>query len=174
MEYRDKVFYIVEIQGLYNINQISLVDADVESNDMDSGDEKQESKFCMIVEKQQSAWDTVQCDILELRAEEGNIVNPGGHMPPGLNRGEKGEKPDNPNKPVKPDNPGTEDSADKKANEANKGTHKYSYDSLNRMTGSNIAGTTTSYTYDTLGNLVLETTGNKVVDYQYNDIVNIG
>ena len=71
-------------------------------------------------------------------------------MPPGLNRGEKGEKPDNPNKPTKPDNPGTEDNTDKQANKANKGTHKYTYDSLNRMTTSNIAGTTTTYTYDTL------------------------
>ena len=102
--------------------------------------------------------------------EDGTIVNPGGNTPPGLNRGEKGEKPDNPNKPVKPDNPGTEDSADKKANKANKGTHKYGYDSLNRMTSSNIAGTTTTYTYDTLGNLVLEKTKNKVVDYQYNEL----
>ena len=102
--------------------------------------------------------------------EDGNIVNPGGHMPPGLNRGEKGEKPDNPNKPEKPDNPGSEDSADKKANKANKGTHEYGYDSLNRMISSNIAGTTTSYTYDTLGNLVLEKAKNKVVDYQYNEL----
>jgi len=53
LEYGNKVFYILEIQGLYDINQISLVDTDVESNDMDGGDEKQESKFCMIVEKQQ-------------------------------------------------------------------------------------------------------------------------
>ena len=102
--------------------------------------------------------------------EDGTIVNPGGNTPPGLNRGEKGEKPDNSNKPVKPDNPGTEDSTDKKANKANKGTHKYDYDSLNRMTSSNIAGTTTTYTYDTLGNLVLEKTKNKVVDYQYNEL----
>ena len=102
--------------------------------------------------------------------EDGNIVNPGGHMPPGLNRGEKGEKPDNPNKPDKPDNPGTEDSADQTANKANKGTHKYGYDSLNRMTSSNIAGTVTTYTYDTLGNLILEKTKNTVVDYQYNEL----
>jgi RHS repeat-associated protein len=93
--------------------------------------------------------------------EDGTIVNPGGHMPPGLNRGEKEEK---------PDNPGTEDSADKKANQAGKGTHKYGYDSLNRMTSSNIAGTTTTYTYDTLGNLVLEKSKNDVVDYQYNEL----
>lgn len=53
--------------------------------------------------------------------EDGNIVNPGGHMPPALNRGDKGEKPDNPNKP---DNPRTEDKTDKQANKANKGTHK--------------------------------------------------
>ncbi len=102
--------------------------------------------------------------------EDGNIVNPGGHMPPGLNRGEKEEKPDNPNKPDKPDNPGTEDSADKTANKANKGTHQYGYDSLNRMTSSNIAGTVTTYTYETLGNLVLEKSKNKVVDYQYNEL----
>ena len=102
--------------------------------------------------------------------EDGTIVNPGGNTPPGLNRGEKIEKPDNPNKPEKPDNPGTEDSTDKKANKANKGTHKYGYDNLNRMTSSNIAGTTTTYTYDTLGNLVLEKTKNKVVDYQYNEL----
>ena len=102
--------------------------------------------------------------------EDGNIVNPGGHMPPGLNRGEKGEKPDNPNKPEKPDNPGSEDNTDKQANKANKGTHKYTYDELNRMITSNIAGTTTTYTYDTLGNLVLEKAKNHVVDYQYNEL----
>ncbi len=101
---------------------------------------------------------------------DSNIVNPGGHMPPGLNRGEKGEKPDNPNKPTKPDNPGTEDNTDKQANKANKGTHKYTYDELNRMTTSSIAGTTTTYTYDTLGNLVLEKAKNHVVDYQYNEL----
>ena len=38
------------------------------------------------------------------------------------------------------------------------------------MTSSNTAGTTTTYTYDTLGNLVLEKTKNKVVDYQYNEL----
>ncbi len=101
---------------------------------------------------------------------DGSIVNPGGHMPPGLNRGEKGEKPNNPNKPEKPDNPGTEDNTDKQANKANKGTHKYTYDELNRMITSNIAGTTTTYTYDTLGNLVLEKSKNHVVDYQYNEL----
>lgn len=53
LEYGDKVFYILEIQGLYNINQISLIDASAEGNDMDVSDEIQESKFCMIVEKQQ-------------------------------------------------------------------------------------------------------------------------
>ena len=31
--------------------------------------------------------------------EDGNIVNDGGHMPPGLNRGEKPDKGDNPNPP---------------------------------------------------------------------------
>ena len=102
--------------------------------------------------------------------EDGNIVNPGGNMPPGLNRGEKKEKPDNPNKPEKPENPGTEDSSDKQANKANKGTHLYGYDELNRMTSSNIANVETAYTYDTLGNLVLEETKNRVVDYQYNEL----
>ena len=102
--------------------------------------------------------------------EDGNIVNPGGNMPPGLNRGEKGEKPDNPDKPEKPENPGTEDKDDKKANKANKGTHLYEYDELNRMVSSNIAKTETTYTYDTLGNLVLEETKNKGVDYQYNEL----
>ena len=38
------------------------------------------------------------------------------------------------------------------------------------MTSSNIAGTTTTYTYDTLGNLVLERSKNGVVDYQYNEL----
>jgi YD repeat-containing protein len=38
------------------------------------------------------------------------------------------------------------------------------------MTSSNIAGTVTTYTYDTLGNLVLEKAKNKVVDYQYNEL----
>ena len=38
------------------------------------------------------------------------------------------------------------------------------------MTSSNIAGTATTYTYDTLGNLVLEKIKNKVVDYQYNEL----
>ena len=84
--------------------------------------------------------------------EDGTIVNPGGNTPPGLNRGEKGEKPDNPNKPVKPDNPGTEDRADKRANKENKGTHQYSYDSLNRMVNSNIAGTTTTLLFTEWGN----------------------
>ena len=102
--------------------------------------------------------------------EDGNIVNPGGHMPPGLNRGKKGEKPDNPNKPDKPENPGTEDKDDKNANKGSKGTHLYEYDELNRMTSSNIAKTETTYTYDTLGNLVLEETKNKGVDYQYNEL----
>ena len=55
--------------------------------------------------------------------EDGNIVNNGGNMAPGLNRGDKIDKPDNPNKPDKPENPGTEDKDDKKANKANKGTH---------------------------------------------------
>ena len=48
--------------------------------------------------------------------EDGNIVNNGGNMAPGLNRGDKIDKPDNPNKPDKPENPGTENKDDKKAN----------------------------------------------------------
>ncbi len=48
--------------------------------------------------------------------ENGNIVNNGGNMAPGLNRGDKIDKPDNPNKPDKPENPGTEDKDNKKAN----------------------------------------------------------
>ena len=38
------------------------------------------------------------------------------------------------------------------------------------MITSNIAGTTTAYTYDTLGSLVLEKSKNHVVDYQYNEL----
>ena len=102
--------------------------------------------------------------------EDGNIVNNGGNMAPGLNRGDKIDKPDNPNKPDKPENPGTEDKDDKKANKANKGTHIYTYDELNRMVSSNIAKEVTNYTYDTLGNLVLETVKNKSVDYEYNEL----
>ena len=101
---------------------------------------------------------------------DGNIVNPGGNMAPGLNRGEHIDKPDNPNKPDKPENPGTEDKDDKKANKANSGTHIYTYDELNRMVSSNIAKVVTNYTYDTLGNLVLETSKNKSVDYEYNEL----
>ncbi len=101
---------------------------------------------------------------------DGNIVNPGGNMAPGLNRGEHIDKPDNPNKPDKPENPGTEDKDDKKANKANKGTHIYTYDELNRMVSSEIAKVLTNYTYDTLGNLVLETSKNKSVDYEYNEL----
>lgn len=101
---------------------------------------------------------------------DGNIVNPGGNMAPGLNRGDKIDKPENPNKPDKPENPGTEDKDDKKANKANKGTHIYTYDELNRMVSSEIAKELTNYTYDTLGNLVLETVKNKSVDYEYNEL----
>lgn len=101
---------------------------------------------------------------------DGNIVNNGGNMAPGLNRGEHIDKPDNPNKPDKPENPGTEDKDDKKANKANKGTHIYTYDELNRMVSSEIAKELTNYTYDTLGNLVLETVKNKSVDYEYNEL----
>ena len=102
--------------------------------------------------------------------EDGNIVNNGGHMPPGLNRGEKPDKDDNPNPPEVPEDPGTEDSSDKLANKANKGTHIYTYDELNRMVTSNIAKELTTYTYDTLGNLVGESVKNKSVDYQYNEL----
>ena len=102
--------------------------------------------------------------------EDGNIVNNGGHMPPGLNRGEKPDKDDNPNPPEVPEDPGTEDSSDKSANKANKGTHIYIYDELNRMVTSNIAKELTTYTYDTLGNLVGESVKNKSVDYQYNEL----
>ena len=102
--------------------------------------------------------------------EDGNIVNNGGHMPPGLNRGEKPDKDDNPNPPEVPEDPGTEDSSDKSANKANKGTHIYTYDELNRMVTSNIAKTVSTYTYDTLGNLVSETVKNKTTDYQYNEL----
>ena len=101
---------------------------------------------------------------------DGNIVNNGGNMAPGLNRGEHIDKPDNPNKPDKPENPGTEDSADSKVNKANSGTHIYTYDELNRMVSSEIAKELTNYTYDTLGNLVLETSKNKSVDYEYNEL----
>ena len=84
--------------------------------------------------------------------DDGNIVNPGGNVAPGLNRGEHIDKPANPNKPVKPENPGTEDKDDKKANKANSGTHIYTCDELNRMVGSEIAKELTNYIYDTLGN----------------------
>ena len=102
--------------------------------------------------------------------EDGTIVNPGGNVAPGLNRGDKIDKPENPNKPSKPENPGTEDKDDKKANKANSGTHIYTYDELNRMVSSDIAKEVTNYTYDTLGNLVLETVKNKSVDYEYNEL----
>ena len=38
--------------------------------------------------------------------EDGTIVNNGGNVAPGLNRGEHIDKPENPNKPDKPENPG--------------------------------------------------------------------
>ena len=98
--------------------------------------------------------------------EDGTIVNPGGNVAPGLNRGEQIDKPDNPNKPDKPENPGTEDKDDKKANKANKGTHIYTYDELNRMVSSEIAKEVTNSGCDTLGNLALATGRNKRVDYK--------
>lgn len=38
--------------------------------------------------------------------EDGTIVNNGGNVAPGLNRGEHIDNPENPNKPDKPENPG--------------------------------------------------------------------
>ena len=102
--------------------------------------------------------------------EDGTIVNPGGNVAPGLNRGKKIDKPANPNKPEKPNKPGSEDTEDKKANKAQQGTHIYTYDELNRMVTSDISKVFTNYTYDTLGNLVLETAKNKSVDYEYNEL----
>ena len=102
--------------------------------------------------------------------EDGTIVNPGGNVAPGLNRGEKMDKPANPNKPEKPNKPGSEDKEDKKANKAQQGTHIYTYDELNRMVTSDVSKVFTNYTYDTLGNLVLETVKNKSVDYEYNEL----
>ncbi len=77
------------------------------------------------------------------QTEDGNgtIVNPGGNVAPGLNRGDKIDKPVNPDKPGKPSNPGSEDQADRKAQ---KGEHIYTYDCLNRMVSSSIAKTFTS------------------------------
>ena len=100
--------------------------------------------------------------------EDGTIVNPGGNVAPGLNRGKKIDKPDNPNKPSKPSKPGAEDKDDQKANKAQQGTHIYTYDELNRMVTSDVSKVFTNYTYDTLGNLTLETVKNKSVDYEYN------
>ena len=102
--------------------------------------------------------------------EDGNIVNPGGNVAPGLNRGEKPDKPDNPNKPEKPEKPGKPDKDDESLGKAQKGTHEYTYDSLNRVISSNVSKVVTKYTYDTLGNLVLEKSKNYVVDYQYNEL----
>ena len=102
--------------------------------------------------------------------EDGTIVNPGGNVAPGLNRGEKIDKPANPNKPEKPNKPGSEDKEDKKVNKAQQGTHIYTYDELNRMVTSDVSKVFTNYTYDTLGNLVLETVKNKSVDYEYNEL----
>ena len=102
--------------------------------------------------------------------EDGTIVNPGGNVAPGLNRGKKIDKPANPNKPEKPNKPGSEDKEDKKVNKAQQGTHIYTYDELNRMVTSDVSKVFTNYTYDTLGNLVLETVKNKSVDYEYNEL----
>lgn len=99
--------------------------------------------------------------------EDGNIVNNGGNMAPGLNRGTKIEKPDNPNPPSAPVNPGTEDKFD---TSAKKGTNIYSYDELNRLTEVNDGGTISYYTYDTLGNLIREQIKSKITDYRYNKL----
>jgi len=97
--------------------------------------------------------------------EEGGIQNPAGHYPPGLNRGKKPSKPENPDKPDKPENPGTEDKSDKKAQ---KGEHIYQYNKNGWVTQGTVAKETTTYTYDTLGNLVQEKCKNTTIDYQYN------
>ena len=97
--------------------------------------------------------------------DEGGIKNPAGHYPPGLNRGKKPDKPENPDKPGKPENPGTEDKSDRKAQ---KGEHIYEYNKNGWVTQGTVAKETTSYTYDTLGNLVQEKCKNTVIDYQYN------
>ena len=102
--------------------------------------------------------------------EDGNIVNNGGNIPPGLNRRDKTDKEENPNPPETPENPGTEDSDDAQVNSAGKGTHIYTYDELNRMATSNIAKVASTYTYDTLGNLVYEVEKNVKTDYQYNEL----
>lgn len=97
--------------------------------------------------------------------EDGNIVNKGGNISPGLNRGNKIDKPVNPNRPAFPDNPGTEDASDTKAN---KGTNLYRYDELNRLTAVNDGARSPYYAYDTLSNLIREQVKNKIVDYRYN------
>ena len=102
--------------------------------------------------------------------EDGNIVNNGGNIPPGLNRRDKTDKEENPNPPETPENPGTEDSDDAQVNSAGKGTHIYTYDELNRMATSDISKVESSYTYDTLGNLIYEKEKNVKTDYQYNEL----
>lgn len=50
-KYGSKVFFILEIEGLYNKNKVNLSDAEI--NCTDNNDEKQKSRFILIVEEQQ-------------------------------------------------------------------------------------------------------------------------
>ena len=50
-KYENKVFFILEIQGLYNKNQVNL--SNVENYYADSNDKEQKSRFYLTVEKQQ-------------------------------------------------------------------------------------------------------------------------
>lgn len=52
LEYEGMVFYIFEIQGLYNINQVKLSKSDASGIKRD--EDVQESKFCLALESQQS------------------------------------------------------------------------------------------------------------------------
>lgn len=52
LEYEGIVFYILEIQGLYNINQVELSKSDTSGIKRDV--DEQESKFCLALESQQS------------------------------------------------------------------------------------------------------------------------
>ncbi len=92
--------------------------------------------------------------------EDGNIVNNGGHMPPGLNRGEKPDKDDNPNPPEVPEDPGTEDSSDKSANKANKGTHIYTYDKRGNRVAETGKKESRAFVYDETNRLVEDTNWN--------------
>ncbi|MCL1975477.1 MAG: hypothetical protein FWG61_04865, partial [Firmicutes bacterium] len=98
--------------------------------------------------------------------EDGTIINPGGNIPPGLNKKKLPAKDINKDNPTTPANPGQEDGSDAKAS---KGDSIFSYDKLNRMISS-VDGNNgqSNYVYDTLGNLLTETNKNKVIDYRYN------